>query len=386
MVERLASVHFVGDLRATSGGPSRSVTAVCDALAQAGSAVTLLTTELNLDEDLVRPRHPEVCLCVLTTNARGGLLRGHATPVGRSVVAAFEDTAGVAHTHGLWVPANRAAALAARQAGVPLVVSPKGMLSERALSVKRTKKRIGWYLYQRRGLQYATAFQATSEAEAKDIRRHGFHQPIAVIPHGVSLPPPPVRPDARDVRTALFLSRFHPIKGLPDLVEAWARVKPLGWRLLLVGPDEGGHRSEIERLVAERGLTDRIQFHQPVGEEEKQDVLREADLFVLPSHSENFGLVVAEALASGLPVLTTRGTPWQILSSERCGWWTDTGPDALSEALQKATATPISELRAMGARGRDYAKKALSWQRSGRDHLDLYRWLLGDSPRPSSIV
>lgn len=385
--ESFHAIHVVDNLRASSGGPSRSVTAVADALAQEGAQVTLLSAETDSDAPLVLPRQPDVALKTLNADPRAGLWRAAEAPFGRAVGRAIQsDQATVVHTHGLWVPSNRAAALAARRAGVPLVVSPKGMLSPRAFSVKRAKKELGWRLYQRRTLHVAAAFQATSEAEADDIRRFGFRQPVAVIPHGVALPTSATCADASGDRTALFLSRFHPIKGLPDLIEAWDRVRPSGWRLLLVGPDEGGHRAEVERLVAERGLAHSVAFRQPVGESEKPDVFAAADLFVLPSHSENFGLVVAEALAFGLPVLTTRGTPWQALPQEGCGWWTDTGADALADALLEATTTPLSELRAMGLRGRAYVERDLSWAHSGRRHLALYCWLLGCGPRPDFVV
>ena len=386
MVVEPLSVHTVGDLRTASGGPSRSVTAVCDAIARAGAPVTLISAETDARQSIVRPKEPEVAFELLATNARAGLWRGATTPFGHAVGSALSSAYAIVHTHGLWVPANRAAALAARRTGHPLIVSPKGMLSDRALRVKRAKKQLGWHLYQRKVLREAAAFQATSEAEADDLRRLGFRQPIAVIPHGVARGPRRREPPQRgELRTALFLSRFHPIKGVPDLIRAWAQVRPEGWRLVLAGPDEGGHRGDVERLVAACGLGDAVSFRGAVAEEEKGDLFDGADLFVLATHSENFGAVVAEALAAGLPVITTRGAPWQALEAHRCGWWTEVGPDAFSRALREATSTSPETLHAMGARGQAYARSALSWDRSGHAHLALYRWLLGKGPCPSFI-
>ena len=383
----LHAIHVVDSLRAASGGPSRSVTAVADALAEEGARVTLITAETEAHASLVRPRQPDVALTVLDADPRAGLWRGAASPFGRAVERAVRDgEAAVVHTHGLWVPSNRAAALAARQAGAPLVVSPKGMLSRRALRVKRAKKQVGWHLYQRRVLRAAAAFQATSEAEAEDVRRFAFRQPVAVIPHGVALPAAHDRAAARGVRTALFMSRFHPIKGLPDLVEAWSRVRPSGWRLLLVGPDEGGHRADVERLVEARGLGAEVTIRAAASEDEKPSVFAAADLFVLPTHSENFGVVVAEALAAGVPTLTTRGAPWSALEAHDCGWWTDIGPDAIAAALRDATSATPERLREMGERGRAYAHAHLTWSRSARQHVALYRWLLGRGPQPDSLV
>ncbi|MDT0632219.1 glycosyltransferase [Rubrivirga litoralis] len=384
----IRAVHAVGDLWVSSGGPSRSVTAVCDALARGGAAVDLVTSWPDPAVPIVRPAEAGVRLLAVADGARSGLWQGARSAFGRAVAeAAAPPGVAVVHDHGLWLPTNRAAALAARAAGRPFVVSPKGMLSDRALRVKRAKKRLAWHLYQRRVLGLVDAFQATSEAEAADVRRAGFRQPVAVIPHGVAVPPSASpRPARAGRRTALFLSRVHPIKGLPDLVEAWDRVRPDAWRLVVAGPDEEGHRAALERQVAAAGLGGAVSFAGPVEEAAKWDLYREADLFVLPTHSENFGIVVAEALAAGLPVLTTKGAPWQALETERCGWWTDVGAEPVAAALREATAAPPEALRAMGERGRAYVAGHLSWDRAAAEHLALYQWLLGGGPRPNSVV
>lgn len=380
-------VQTVGDLWVASGGPSRSVTALADGLARAGAGVTLVTSWPDPSAPIVRPAEPGVRLRAVAAPPRGGLWRGAASPFGRAVAAAAPPGPAVVHDHGVWLPTNRAAALVARATGRPLVVSPKGMLSERALGIKRTKKRAAWHLYQRRALRAAAAFQATSEVEAEDVRRAGLRQPVAVIAHGVRVPPDAAPPQADGAgRTALFLSRVHPIKGLPDLVAAWARVRPEGWRLVVAGPEEEGHRAEVERQVQGSGLADAVTFAGPVGESEKWDLYRSADLFVLPTHSENFGIVVAEALAAGLPVITTHGAPWQALETERCGWWVPVGAEPFAGALSEATSAPPDALREMGWRGRAYVRRELSWDRAAAEHLALYRWLLGAGPRPDCVA
>ena len=382
-------VQTVGDLWVTSGGPSRSVTALADGLARAGASVDLVTSRPDPSAAIVRPTESGVRLCTVGASPRGGLWRGASSPFGRAVAEAAPPGPVVVHDHGVWLPTNRAAALVARASGSPLVVSPKGMLSERALGVKRTKKQVAWHLYQRRALRAAAAFQATSEAEAEDVRRAGLRQPVAVIPHGVGSPPEAAgtRPGRGGAgRTALFLSRVHPIKGLPDLIAAWGRVRPEGWRLVVAGPEEEGHRAEVERQVRASGLADAVTFAGPVNDDEKWDLYRDADLFVLPTHSENFGIVVAEALAAGLPTITTHGAPWRALETERCGWWVPVGAEPFAAALRKATSAPPDALLDMGARGRAYVRRALSWDRTAAEHLALYQWLLGRGPRPDSII
>lgn len=386
------AIHTVGDLRASFGGPSRSVTAVSDALDRAGASVTVVTSQSDSGEVTVHPTRTGVRLRVVEATQRSGFWAGATSAFGRAVAEEVErDGPAVVQNHGLWVPTNRSAALATRAARRPYLVSPKGMLSECSLRQSKTKKRLAWHFYQRRALQIAAAFQVTAEHEAEDIRRLGLRQPVAVIPHGVEVPAEPPRPaqvrsaQSEGERTVLFLSRIHPIKGLPDLVEAWGLVRPDGWRLVVAGPDEDGHRGKLKRQARALGLSGAISFPGPISDEDKWDVYGTADLFVLPTHSENFGIVVAEALAAGLPVLTTHGAPWRALETHGCGWWVGTGAAALAPALREATAAPPDVLRAMGARGRSYVETHLSWDRSAAEHLALYEWLLGRGPRPTSI-
>src|SRR6185503_9480318 len=150
------------------------------------------------------------------------------------------------------------------------------------------------------------------DEEAQHIRDLGLRQPVAIIPNGVEIPDEiPARPRGKSPRTALFLGRIHPIKGLLNLVYAWAETSPPGWHMVIAGPDDTGYRAEVEQAIKRAGLTDHFSFAGPVAGEAKATLYRQADLFILPSHTENFGLSIAEALTYGVPVITTKGTPWR---------------------------------------------------------------------------
>lgn len=259
------------------------------------------------------------------------------------------------------------------------------MLEPWALAHRRWKKRVAWRLYQRHDLARAALLHATSDAEASSIHRLGLRVPVVVVPNGVHVPPALPERQHGTLRRALFLSRLHPVKGLPLLIEAWARVRPAGWELVIAGPNEESHRAEIEALVRQAGVSEAVTFAGTVPEADKWALYRSADLFVLPTHSENFGLVVAEALGAGVPVLTTRGAPWRELETHRCGWWTDVSVDAIATALADATARSRADLDAMGARGRALVLERYGWDDVARQMKAVYEWILGRGDRPSCV-
>ena len=394
----MTTFFTIAGLQPEFGGPSRSVPALASALALAGVGVELVTCRSlpGQSAPLVPPSElvtshllPYSCRSTRwlpRTNAFTDLLRERCR----------DTRACVIHDHGLWLPTNHAAAYAGRVLNVPRIVSPRGMLTAWALSHRGLKKRLAWWLYQRRDLQSADVLHATSADEAKAFRSAGLTQPIAMIPNGVDLPPLSRRSSAKTdaslstrhspLRTLLFLGRIHPVKGLMDLIAAWSCVKPTGWRVVIAGGDEDGHVEELKAEISKLKLETSFEFVGPVEGEAKWELLHGADLFVLPSHSENFGIVIAEALACGVPVITTRGTPWGNLVTQRCGWWTEIGSEPLAAALREATALSDEARREMGRRGRGLVEVLFSWQGIAAQMFSVYRWMLGAGTKPDCVT
>lgn len=392
-------LHSVASLLKNAGGPSRTVTALCRELGRLGLQVDLVSImPLGAHfEDLLLPPRRWVTTTLATRSDPSTVGFRPANPFRAAVCdCCRKQQIQLVHDHGLWLPSNHASASVARELGLPLIISTRGMLEPWALAHRAWKKRLAWRLYQHRDLRAAKVLHATSEMEAENLRRLGLYQPIAVIPNGAELEgfaeevgdggpnQAPRRADGQE-RIALFLSRIHPKKGLLPLVEAWNRLRPTGWRVIIAGPDEAGHRGEVEASIRLKGLESVFEFVGAVDGEAKLGLYRSADLFVLPTFSENFGVVVAEALACGVPVITTKGAPWQGLETHGCGWWIELGVDPLVVALRQATSTPTELLRAMGERGRVYAESTYGWPGIAKEMLSVYRWMLNQGPRPACV-
>lgn len=258
------------------------------------------------------------------------------------------------------------------------------MLSSVALSYSPGKKRLFRLLFQDRALSDAALFHATAGSEYDEIRRFGIKQPVAVIPNGIDIPKIGEFADIDSRCEVLSLGRIHKKKGLVSLIRAWAGVCDHfpDWQLRIVGPDEGGHVHELEKLVNNLGLKT-VSIEQPVFGDDKIRLMSSVDLFVLPTLSENFAMTVAESLAVGVPVISTKGAPWSGLETNKCGWWIDHGPEAITATLRTALALPEDKRRQMGSRGREWMARDFSWNRIATDMIGAYEWLrCGGAPPP----
>jgi glycosyltransferase involved in cell wall biosynthesis len=375
-------VQVVPSMEQEASGPTYSVSMLAQALAVSGDEVDLFSVrgcELPLDPRVTQKRFrrdfqglPLLGDLCLSAGMRAELNK----------VASQAD---IVHSHGLWLMPTVYPGWAAIRANKPLIISPRGTFSRVALERSALKKRVFRALLQNRVLHAAKVLHATSRAEFEDIRSAGLSQPVAIIPNGVDVPPlteGPVRPRSRRL---LYLGRIHPIKGLDVLLGAWKSLEARfpDWTLRLAGPD-GGHEAALREMAARSGLK-RIEFAGPRYGADKVAEYQDAALYVLPSHTENFGMTVAEALASGTPVITTEGTPWSGLADKRCGWWIKLDVPTLSGALQEAMSLTDSQRAAMGLRGRQWMVDDFSWAQVAEEMRQVYRWTVNGGPEPRSI-
>ncbi len=388
----LRCVHYLRSLAREGGGIVPTVIDLCGALARRGHEVELIALEAP---DV--PAAWREGAAGLPRVVELGAAAGRGGRIGRSGLAAIEErlrSADVVHLHHPWDPGNLRIARRCRRLGRPYVVSLHGVLDDWSMAQKGWKKRAYLALGGRRFLERAAALHFTAEAERDQglPRVPGAGDRAGVAPCVVDLRPYGELLDKTAARrrfeapsggmderpTVLFLSRLHVKKGVDLLIDAAAILRDRGVdvRVLVAGPGEPAYVREMERRIAERGVGDRVELLGMVVGERKRALYRAADLFVLPTHQENFGLVLVEALASGTPVVTTRGTDiWREIEAAG-GRVVERGASAIAGAVAEAVADRES-LAELGLEGRAHVLDWLAEERVVGRYEALYRKALG---------
>ncbi len=390
----MKTAHLYPFLGRDKGGIAACLPPMLTALEQEGIACQLISQRFRGDGDLTALGLENTAFEIkrAPTRDRSGL---GLSPQFSSMV--WRSEADVIHSHGLWMWSDRVASAAARGLGKPHVISPHGMLEPWAMANSARKKQMMWRLFQGRALHDARCLHALCEAERVSMRALGLTNAIAVVPNGVNLTEfddLPARgefesafPAVKDRRVLLFMARLHPKKGLVPLLGAWqklARQFP-DWVLVIAGPDENGHRAELEAIIAAEKLEISVIFAGMLNGELKRAALVRADAFVLPSFSEGFSIAILEAMACALPVLLT--PECHFPDAVECGAAIECAPqeDSLEMGLRELLEKSEAERATMGARGRDLVAQKYTWKSVAQDWKQLYQWCEGESSAPSFV-
>lgn len=322
------------------------------------------------------------------------VIRGHWNDCGNDFSSDFENALvaerpDLVHFHGIWHLTLHSDQAVCRKHGIPYLIAPRGSLDAWSMQQKWLKKKIAMMVFQKRDLDRAAALHVTAEMEATHCRNVGYEGKFILSPNGINLPKDlptwKQREDGR--RRMLFLSRMHPKKGVLELVDAWARLRQSNnrgidqWRCELVytlfDDAEREYEARVKSRVLGLGLADSFLFTGSLSDVDKWSAYRRANCFVLPTHTENFGIVIAEALYAGLPVITTTNAPWQGLVKNGCGWWIDLSQGNLQKALLDAISLSDAERTAMGEAGRKFVVDHYSWPMIAKNFAADCRKLIG---------
>lgn len=369
-------VHVVPHLDEEAAGPTQSVMRLCESLAALGHQVDIRT--------MAAGRQPAGAHLRVLPEWKYPPRFGF-SPRLLPALRQAAKRADIIHNHSLWSYPNMAAGLACGYNSL-LVTSPRGTLAPAARSRSVLRKRV-FFPLQKHAITRAACLHATSQMEVQDIRSMGLRHPVILLPNGIDVPERDSVVRNEDApRRLLFLGRIHPIKGLELLLEAWSTLEsahPM-WELMIAGKGDPGYVGALRARASSLRLA-RCHFHGPIYAEAKDAMFHSSELFVLPTHTENFGMAIAEALARAVPVLTTKGAPWAGLESTRSGWWIDRTLDSLVESLGAAMHKSPQELSGMGHNGYKWMKRDFEWPVIASSMAEVYSWLRDGGPVPACV-
>lgn len=299
-----------------------------------------------------------------------------------------EEQPDLVHINGIWNPQNYLFQMVAQQLGIKIVLSPHGMLEPYILKRNWFKKQIALELYQKKALKSVNFFHATADSELNQIRALCYKQSMAVIPNGIDLSEISQKKsrNIEKVKNILFLSRVHPKKGIDLLIEAVAKITIKNFNVIIAGEGDEKYINFLKGYAIKHDVYDVFKFVGPLYGDSKNDAFEKADLFVLPTHSENFGIVIVEALAANIPVITTTGAPWEELNIKHCGWWVKLNLANLKNTLEEAINKTPEEIIIMGGFGRKLVEEKYDIKIVAKQMKAFYRWVCKeDNKKPEFI-
>lgn len=317
-----------------------------------------------------------------------GILKDLFQPV-PSEVSNFD----IIHQHGIWTTLSLYAKKIRRKTKLKMVVQPHGFLEPYRLNISKYKKKLAYNLFERSNLLSSSALIACSEDEATKLKGMFPKNDVAVVFNGIASDfynEESTRSVAeKDKKQMLFLSQIIPLKGLERLFHV---ISDIGielfseWEFLIAGYGDDGYVESLKALVVQLKLASLISFVGTKIGSEKLNIYDNSDAFILPTFSENYGIVVAEALARGVPVLTTKGAPWVELNELHCGLWVDNSDEGLKHGMLKILEYSSSALREMGQNGRTLVENKYLWDKTTGRTIELYRWILHGGCKPDFIL
>jgi glycosyltransferase involved in cell wall biosynthesis len=355
------------------GGTIRSGYGLCRGLAQLGCDVRVLTTDTDGPGRVLGVANDrDVQVDGLRVRYCHKRLRHSVSPALLGVLPSYVQWANVVHLTAVYSFPTFPTLFFCRLFNKPVVWSPRGALQRWEGSSRVVHKWVWESICHTLAPKNNLVLHVTSQAEAEQSLRRFPKLRAVVIRNGVDVPQNLKRSASNGKLRLLYLGRLHPIKGIETLLEACGIVggQSPDWHLYIAGTGSPFYVDFLKSKVQDLGLSKRVEFVGEVFEEQKEALFAQSDVALVPSHIENFGIVVAESLAHAVPVIASKGTPWIGLETNRCGLWVDNDPESLATAIRKICTLPLQE---MGQRGREWMEKDFSWESVSGEMLAVYR-------------
>lgn len=287
-----------------------------------------------------------------------------------------EEHPDVVHINGIWMIQTWIIQREALKRGIRTYITLHGMLEPWILNRHPLKKKFALFLFQKKALKSATALIATADSEKENILQLGYNMNVITIPNGVDVANVGVKKGWKINKRILYMSRLHQKKGIELLLEVLEDLKDRlrNYEVIIAGEGESVYVASLKKRVGQIDSVN-IVFVGGVYGERKWELYRNSDFFILPSYSENFGYVIAESLACGIPVITTQGTPWRDLETYHCGCWVRRDKDSLKQAVSHLLSLSDDELKELGSNGRKLVEEKYSTKSVA---VSLYNMYLQD--------
>jgi len=355
-----------------TGGVANTIYWIVKNLVGRGFEPFVVTTDVGVSADIPRNKW------TLLDGVRAIYVRTHSRylPVGQLLISIFNlHKADIVHTSSLFSPSVFPVTFAARLLRKKMVISVHGELHPEGLEHSAGRKRIMLRFIKGFIARYPV-YHATTDLETSYVKNvFGEEAKVTQIPNYLEIPP---KVERKAEKYLLFLGRIHPIKGIDNLLTALARSQIFlrsEYILKIAGRGTNDYSAELRLMVEKLGLSEKVAFVGQVEGSEKQQLLANAAWTVLPSHAENFGLVVVESLAQSTPVIAARGTPWQSLADEQIGFWAENSPDDLANAIENALDLPPEEYALYRSRSRPFVEREFDIEKNIDKWAELYRSL-----------
>ena len=375
-------LHTIPSFGLKSGGVTTCTYSLVSGLNRNGCSTDILSMRMN-DSGEIIAGNDELWIKILQNDAKTSF--GFSKNIKNYLIE--NNDIDLYHNNGLWLYSNHITAKIARRKNKPYIISPHGMLYPKALNRSYWKKKVLLELYFNKDIKFADCIHTTSYEEYNYYRDLKYKNPVAIIANPISLPFVS-NTDLNVVKKKRigYLGRIHPRKNIEKIIYAWNKIEYNinDKELVIIGEGDEDYTLFLKNEIRALNVKNVI-FKGFLSGKDKDDVVQSLTCLVVPSDFENFGMIVPEALMQGVPVIASKGTPWEELNIHNCGWWVDNDVETLAKTIDIAINIPEEERIKMGENGRRLVSENYSIEIVSKKMIRLYNWIINGGEKPEFV-